>query len=219
MQDNDKGVTMADEPTIADYISKAESDMAKEKAAEAVRLSAGTTPKRRGRPPKNPSAPTPTKTVKPTPQVDKGELHDFVDTVRLRQQQFTLRVLARLGYAPEDVFVDPHRIAIPRKDSNIKPQFQQYFASDEDVDYVTEKISRLAESQMIAKLQDSKPYKILMAVSAVSDLVVPMLNSIKLQMQILKAAKDQEEATLRGEQPQQAQPQEQSPTVDLPLQG
>jgi len=210
---------MTDEPTIADYVSKAESDVAREKAAEAVRLSTGTTPKRRGRPPKNPSAPTPTKPVKPTPQIDKGELHDFVDTVRLRQQQYTLRVLARLGYTPQDVFVDPNKIATPRKDSNIKPQFQQYFASEDDVDYVSEKISRLAESQVIAKLQDSKPYKILMAMSAVSDLVVPMLNSVKLQMQIMKAAKDNEDATLRGDQSQQAQPQEQTPTMEPPLQG
>jgi hypothetical protein len=211
---------MTDEPTIADFVSKAESDKAREKAAEAVRLSVGDAPKRRGRPPKNPTPTTATKTAKPTPHVDKAELHDFVDTVRLRQQQYTLKALAKLGHRPEEIFVDPSKIATSRPDSNIKPEFQQFFASEDDVDYVTEKLTKVGESEVIAKWQDSKLYKVLMAISAISDLAGPALNTVKYQMQMARAMKADEEAGVQGQQPQQPpQPQEQPPMMGRPFEG
>lgn len=209
---------MTDEPTIADFVSKAESDKAREKAAEAVRLSVGDAPKRRGRPPKTPTTPTATKATKPTPQVDKAELRDFVDTVRLRQQQYTLKALAKLGYRPEDIFVDPSKIATPRKDSNIKPEFQQFFASEDDVNYVTEKLTKVGESEVIAKWQDSKLYKVLMAISAISDLAGPALNTVKLQIQAARDMKAAQEASAQGK-PQPPQPQEQPPMMGQPFEG
>ena len=210
---------MTDEPTIADFVSKAESDKAREKAAEAVRLSVGDAPKRRGRPPKSPTTPTTAKSAKPTPQVDKAELHDFVDTVRLRQQQYTLKALAKLGHRPEDIFVDPTKIATPRKDSNIKPEFQQFFASEDDVNYVTEKLTKVGESEVIAKWQDSKLYKVLMAISAISDLAGPALNTVKYQMQVARAMKANEEASVQGQPQQPPQPQEQPPMMGQPFEG